>query len=550
MIAFATFRLDSENRCVWRFSDDGPDCRLPLTPRAFDMLQYLADRPGRLVTHDELLDALWQGRAVQPEVLKTHVLSIRTTLGDDPRSPRFIETHRGRGYRFIAPLRATPARGALPATPGAQNTFVGRTSQLERLTGVLDEVRQGATRIVFVSGEQGIGKTELVTRFLNTLADDTTVLTSIGRCIEGYGGMENYYPVLGALTKLVRGPAGPLVAQTLAAVAPTWAFHMAGALPREYQRDPTYQTGAGASARMLREICGFLDELTRQRPLVLVLEDLHQSDYLSVDMLSALARQRGESPLMVVATYCAEEAAMLRHPLPVLNMELRLKGLCHDIVLEPLSETAVADYLSVGGQAPDGATAQDVATLLRDRTGGNPLFLAATLDQLAALGMARLAPDGWRFDSLPHNALLAVPTALGQVIEHRIRRLSAVQQHILEIASVAGQTFSAASVAAAADMSHTEVEHVCEVLCAQESFIRRDAHSSSAHHLDSGSYRFRHVMYRQALYERLGLLRVASLQTRMTETPEAPIPIDEFSEIDPKPGLRIEAAHWLNRDLH
>jgi serine/threonine-protein kinase len=85
---------------LWRGAD-----RITLAPKAFVLLEYLAQRAGRLVTHDELLSALWPDSFVQPEVLKTHVADIRQALGDDAKTPKFIATHARRGYRFIAAVR-------------------------------------------------------------------------------------------------------------------------------------------------------------------------------------------------------------------------------------------------------------------------------------------------------------------------------------------------------------------------------------------------------------------------------------------------------------
>ena len=68
------------------------------------MLRYLVEHPGRLVTQDELLEALWPDTFVQPEVLKSHVRDIRMVLGDDCKNPRFIETLPRRGYQFVAPV--------------------------------------------------------------------------------------------------------------------------------------------------------------------------------------------------------------------------------------------------------------------------------------------------------------------------------------------------------------------------------------------------------------------------------------------------------------
>lgn len=100
MTEFPPFRLDRENQCLWRDAE-----RIALTPKAFVMLEYLVGRAGRLVTHEELLKALWPDSFVQPDVLKTHILDIRHALGDDAKSPKFIETQPRRGYRFIASVQ-------------------------------------------------------------------------------------------------------------------------------------------------------------------------------------------------------------------------------------------------------------------------------------------------------------------------------------------------------------------------------------------------------------------------------------------------------------
>src|SRR5262249_26347139 len=97
-IIFRNFRLDTVNQCVSR---DG--VRVSLTTRAIAVLRYLVERPGRLVAHDELMDALWPDTYVQAEVLRKYILEIRKVLGDQAAKPVFIETLPKRGYQFIAP---------------------------------------------------------------------------------------------------------------------------------------------------------------------------------------------------------------------------------------------------------------------------------------------------------------------------------------------------------------------------------------------------------------------------------------------------------------
>jgi Transcriptional regulatory protein, C terminal len=79
---FSPFRLDTVNECLWRHRDTGPDERILLPPKPFAVLRYLVEHPGRLVTQDELLEALWPDTFVQPEVLKSQVRDIRMVLAD------------------------------------------------------------------------------------------------------------------------------------------------------------------------------------------------------------------------------------------------------------------------------------------------------------------------------------------------------------------------------------------------------------------------------------------------------------------------------------
>jgi len=119
-LSFDRFRLDRASGQL--YGDSRP---VPLTPKALSLLEYLAERPGRLVRKSELLDAVWPGTFVADGVLKVCIREIRRALGDNPQAPRFIETAYRRGYRFIADVAraaAVPeARAAdrQPAAPGA-----------------------------------------------------------------------------------------------------------------------------------------------------------------------------------------------------------------------------------------------------------------------------------------------------------------------------------------------------------------------------------------------------------------------------------------------
>ena len=109
-LAFEGFLLDPANALLWRGAE-----RIALPPKPFGVLCCLAQRAGALVTKDELLDAVWRNLHVTESSLSVSINAVRLALGDDPRSPRFIETVTRRGYRFVAPV--TVAATASPEAP-------------------------------------------------------------------------------------------------------------------------------------------------------------------------------------------------------------------------------------------------------------------------------------------------------------------------------------------------------------------------------------------------------------------------------------------------
>ncbi len=157
MREFPPFRLDTVNQCLWR-GEGVAEERILLAPKAFAVLRYLVEHPGRLVAHAELLDALWPKTYVQPEVMKSHIAAIRAVLGDDARKPIFIETLSRRGYRFIAPVTEdAPARSSRTTNlPEAVSELIGREAELGEVTALAT-----AHRLVSLVGAGGIGKTRL-----------------------------------------------------------------------------------------------------------------------------------------------------------------------------------------------------------------------------------------------------------------------------------------------------------------------------------------------------------------------------------------------------
>jgi pimeloyl-ACP methyl ester carboxylesterase/DNA-binding winged helix-turn-helix (wHTH) protein len=142
-IDFPPFHLDLAAGRLARGAD-----ALDLPPKALAVLRYLAERPGQLVSKEELLASVWPDVFVTSDVLKVTIAEIRKVLGDSPKKPRFIETAHRRGYRFIAPPSASPAPEAAPAFE-IPRTHYTRSGDVNIAYQVLGD---GPIDLVFVMG--------------------------------------------------------------------------------------------------------------------------------------------------------------------------------------------------------------------------------------------------------------------------------------------------------------------------------------------------------------------------------------------------------------
>ena len=494
--AFGSFRLDTANQCLWR-----ADERASLTPKAFDVLRYLVEHAGHLVSQDELLDALWPETYVNPEGIRKYILEVRKVLDDPPDQPVFIETLRKRGYQFIAPVTEDHDLARLDSDVKPLGNIVGRQAGLTELDEYLAEALGGLRKVVFVTGEAGIGKTTLVDAFQQQVVRPQNIRIARGQCIEGFGGIEAYYPVLEAVGSLLHnGEDGSLV-DIFAKRAPTWLIQFP-ALVQPEQRDSLQREILGSTReRMVREICEALEVITAQAPLVIILEDLHWVDPSTLDLISAIARRRERAKLIVVGTYRPVDVVLSQSPLKTLKQDLLLRQLCQEIAIECLEESDVADYLAKIFSAE--SLPAGLANLIHHNSGGNPLFMAAIVDDMVHKGL--IAEDGGQL--MLTAPLLEVypgiPETLQELLEIHLEKLTPEERRVLEAGCVAGEHFSVWAVAAMLDTSPASIEEECDKLANRHQFIR----SSGTHGVPDGTpsahYEFRHALYRQALYRSL-----------------------------------------------
>jgi DNA-binding winged helix-turn-helix (wHTH) protein len=240
-LSFTPFRLDLAAERLWK---NGKELRLRRKP--FAILRHLVHNPQRLVTHEEIVQAVWGKIAMSESLLRTHVHDLRRVLGED-----VVETVVGRGYRFVpevthTELEASPDDASSTEPHPGGRVVVGRETDLDALRAALRSAKDRRRTTVFVTGEAGAGKTTLADFFLEQANAPGPLLAGRGACIEQYGSGQAYLPVLEAIGVLCRGRAADRVIDVVARHAPTWLVQLPGVV-RPDRLDELQRRAVGAT---------------------------------------------------------------------------------------------------------------------------------------------------------------------------------------------------------------------------------------------------------------------------------------------------------------
>ena len=538
---FPPFVVDAREGSLRRDSEE-----IILRAKTFAVLSYLLDRPGQLVSKDELLENVWAGTYVAEGALTVCITELRKALGDDAKHPQYIVTVPKRGYRFIGKvvsskeeaggwrLETSSSPPQASSSKPLASTFVGRDADLAHLHSLFVKACNGQRQLVFVTGEPGIGKTSLVEDFRQRLeAGDWRPVSSLqasslkplappvsfahGQCIEHYGVGEAYLPILDAFGQMCRGEGGERVVELLNRHAPTWLVQMPALLSAEALEAVQRRVAGATRERMLREMTGALEALTTDSTLILVLEDLHWSDYSTLDLLSFVARRQSPARLMVIGTYRPADVLRQEHPLQTVKQELQMHGQCEELSLHYLTSEDVGEYLS--RQFPDSALPTKLGAVVYQRTEGNPLFMVSVVNDLITQGVIIQHEGHWEVvDAIEKHT---IPSGLRQFIEQQIVRVKSEERAVLETASVVGIEFSVAAVAAVLGRERSEIETLCDVLTRRNQFLQAGGVSAWPDGTMAASYRFLHALYQEVLSEQIPAGRRVSLHRLIGERIEA-----------------------------
>ncbi|MGZ0151394.1 helix-turn-helix transcriptional regulator [Kribbella sp. WER1] len=305
---------------------------------------------------------------------------------------------------------------------GASPVLISRRSELAALRAAYDRARTGEPVTVLVSGEAGIGKSRLVTTAVAGFDGEPLVLT--GGCLELGADGTPWVPFLAILRDLLRAW-GP---ERLTEALPSGGTALAGWLP-----ELSLPEGPAGHVRLFGEVLGLLHQAAAERPLVLVVEDLHWADASSRELLVYLMRTLGAAVLLIVTLRTGELPA--GHPTRKLLSELARRAEVVRLELAPLGRQEVGELLAaLDGRTPHALTSSEI----HRRSSGNPLFVEALyaagsdssdgLNELLLGRIADLSPPARQIlatiavagGTVPDDLLAAVT---GEAVDDAVREL-------------------------------------------------------------------------------------------------------------------------------
>ena len=420
--------------------------------------------------------------------------------------PKLIEVNRGTS-------RMTP-QSTFDRQP-SHNAFVGRERELAELRAGLDDASAGHGKLFLLSGEPGIGKTRLAEEISNDAAA-RGMRVVWGRCWVG-GGAPAYWPFI----QILRASIDDRDCERLKVLLGSGASEIVRLIPELKLSLPSLEEAKAAtdseSARFLLfdAVATLLKNVARSGPLLIVIDDLHDADQPSLQILRFVARETKDAPILVVGTY--RDAEVRQSPeLGKLIGDLIREG--RTVSIAGLSQAEVGEFIE--RSAAKKADAKLVADLYH-ATDGNPLFVDGVVRLLAAEGkLARTAFDGTAFK---------IPDGVRESIRRQLDALSDEANSMLSIASVIGNEFDARL------LERVSVRSTEQIVEQTDEAVRMGVLRTGA---PSARLQFSHALIRDVLCDDLAANRRIELHAEIGAA------MEEIHKGDLKPHLAQLAHHF------
>jgi eukaryotic-like serine/threonine-protein kinase len=397
---------------------------------------------------------------------------------------------------------------AVTENPIYRRVFVGREAELRQLQSAFDGAMSGQGSLTMVVGEPGIGKTALCEQ-LSTYVTLRGGKALVGHCYEEGSLSLPYLAFVEALRSYVLSREVKELQKELGSGAADVARIVSEIRERlkiklRAPKDPEEER-----YRLLQAVTQFLANAANVQPLLLVLEDLHDSDKGTLDMVTHISRHLAGTRILIIGTYRDVEVDR-SHPLSAALAELRRMSSYGRVLLRGLNADEVRRLLeSIARQEVPWGLAEAV----HRQTEGNPLFVQEVVRYLAEQGLIRREEGHWK-SSRETPLEMVIPEGLRDVIGKRLSMLSADCNQLLSVASVIGREFALDTLRGVANISEDIFVNALKEAVQMSVLEERSQ-------LGSIRYRFTNAFFRQTMYEELiapQRLKLHQLVARSLET--------------------------------
>jgi DNA-binding NarL/FixJ family response regulator len=390
------------------------------------------------------------------------------------------------------------------STPVLCPILVGRVSERDALYRLIDRTRSGHGQVAFVCGEAGIGKSRLVAEAKSYAAAQDFLLLQ-GTCFQ----VDSSYPYA-PLLDLLRASAAPAplaadrdpIVLEFAHLLPELSQSLSGPLPVALP-DPEQE-----KRRLFAALTRFFQQQATLRPVLLVIEDLHWCDDISLEFLQSLARLCAAQPLLLLMTYRSDE---LQPGLQRFLAQLERARLSQELQLAPLTRSDVDAMLGAMFALHDVERA-NLLDLVYPLTEGNPFFVEEVLTSLVSGGELLSAGGNWQRKPQPdqRSARLPVPRSVQDAVQQRTQQLSTEARQVITFAAVAGRRFDFAVLQQVMHCDEERLLLLIKELVADQLVVEVSAEQ----------FAFRHALTQQAVYAGLLARERRALHRTLAETIE------------------------------
>ena len=485
-IRFLDFELDLDLFELRRDEE-----KVPLSPRALDVLRYLIEHRTQVVSKEQLRQEIWNGATLSAAAIPTTVLEIRKAIGDDSKTEPIIASKRGRGYHFLPDVKLSQRLVQDTTHRTELLPFVGRNADLDLLLGLAKTVRErGAGRVALVSGEAGIGKTRLLNEFSQKLKAPFRIVVARCSLLEGAPPFWPWIQALKAALQLGHYPEIEAIARPLADVHP----ELVGVLPADpaaalNRTGPTQPTDRFTLFNRWIET---FQALARNQPLLLAFEDIHLADGDTLALLACLAEEIEDHPILLLAT----------HRPPALE-DQRVEriaeiGSTPDAFVTRLAPLDLQHIERLLGSLPSGD--RGLGKMLCDVSGGVPFYLT----HLLRIIQKQMPSEGQTPDPLTLTS--ALPLNGREIVARQLSDLPHSTRRTLAVAALIGDRFSGELLTGLLEQNARSVFDDLQPALRAWLVVER-----------SGEYEFSHALLRQALAATLEANRKRELHLRLAD---------------------------------